>query len=337
MKKIHITILLGCMVFLISSCYTSTTFTVYGEPGTQILNSGYRELATIDNTGKVKIKDSDDGYSAFLISHMPGTDDFVPFALDYKEKIYPGSKIVKCLGYGLSALGCAGLVGGLAVLFSGDEETAIPILEVSGALDLIGIAVGVPGDIRSDQTNHEYCYKYLKTQTTNQDIQLTRPVFESAKVNAPSIQDTPSAKNEPVEIENTISNSSVSNKTLNSSSSTKTLKDYASKIEGTYVGSGTLKQGANLIEDYTGIKVTIKKQTKDIVLVNVVESDGSKFFSSDGEYSIKKNSNGSYSLTLKGIKNATIEIDTKNNLVYLHPRVNIENEIYILNIKAKKQ
>lgn len=333
MKKIYYTIFLGCMMFIISSCSTTTKFTVYGEPGTQILTPNKVTLATIDNSGRAKITNPDDVYYAFLVSHKPGTDEFIPFALDYKKKIYPSNAIASALMFA----GLCGTVGGLAAACAGAKDVGVALLGGGPGCASISLFYYLFGKKRFDQVTHENDFKYLSTQVTNQDIQLTRPVFESAKVNAPSIQDTPSAKDEPVETENSIPNSSVSNKTLNSSSSTKTLKDYASKIEGTYVGSGTLKQGANLIEDYTGIKVTIKKQTKDIVLVNVVESDGSKFFSSDGEYTIKKNSNGSYSLTLKGIKNATIEIDTKNNLVYLHPRVNIENEIYILNIKAKKQ
>lgn len=70
--------------------------------------------------------------------------------------------------------------------------------------------------------------------------------------------------------------------------------------------------------------------------MNVFDSDGSKFFDSDAEYTIKKEKNGKYSLFLNDIKDATIQIDSKDNLVYVHPSVNIEGEIFSLSISAKE-
>lgn len=307
-----------------TSCSTSTKFTVYGEPGTQILTPSRTALATIDNTGKVKIANPDGVYYAFLLSHKPGTEEYIPFALDYKKKSYPGAQLAKGFGMGLAGAGSAILIGGAIAVLAGSEDAATPLLAAGGAMDLLGIGIGMPADFRSQQTNHEYCYKYTSVQKTNQDLQFTKPQFDMYRPETSVKQDV------------NVEASSKTNKTLSSSSSTKTLKDNATKIEGTYIGNGTLKQGNEIIETYNNISVTIKKKSKDVVLVNVVESDGSKFFTTDGEYTIKKQSNGKFVLTLKGINNATIEIDVTNNLVYIHPRVNIDGEIYKLNVNAKK-
>lgn len=313
-----------------TSCSTSTKFTVYGEPGTQILTPSRTALATIDNTGKVKIANPDDVYYAFLLSHKPGTEEYIPFALEYKHKVYSGSRIAKGLGMTLAGVGSIALLFGVtgelvASKHKSGENPMASALYVGLALDAVGLGLGMTGDSRSKQLNHKYNYKYLPVQQTNQDIQLSTPVFEvppKVDTNIPTAM-TPMA-------------SSKSSKTLVSSSSTKTFKDNATKIEGTYIGNGTLKQGNEIIETYNNISVTIKKKSKDVVLVNVVESDGSKFFTTDGEYTIKKQSNGKFVLTLKGINIATIEIDVTNNLVYIHPRVNIDGEIYKLNVNAKK-
>lgn len=331
MKTLHTLFLsafLVCLAFLASSCSTSTVFTVYGEPGTEILTPSKSTIATIDNTGKVSLSNPDDNYYAFLLSHKPGSNDYIPFALDYKHKDYTGTKVARGLGFVLAGMGTFSLtVGTIAGIIGGEEtmqDVGLPMIVLGGVAALLGSGFALSANSRLDQTSHTNSYKYLPTQKTNEDIQFTKPVYESY---------VPEKKRS-VAI---TSESSYSNKSLASSSSTKKLKDNASKVEGTYIGSGTLKQGNEVIENYNDITVTLKRKTKDIVLVNVIESDGSKFFSSDGEYTIKKLSNGKYSLTLKGIKNATIEIDSRNNLIYLHPRVNIEGDVYTLSIRANKE
>lgn len=307
-----------------TSCWTSTKFTVYGEPGTQIMTPSKDTLATISNTGKVKIANDDGVYYAFLLSHKPGTEEYIPFALDYKKKSYPGAAVVEYGGWMVAIVGGSLILDGLIVSKVSDED-ATPFFIGGAAAGIVGSGIGMLGKSRNDQTNHEHRYKYNSVQNTNQDIQFTKPVFELYKPEIPVKQD--------VKVETT----SKANKTLSSSSSTKTLKDNAAKIEGTYIGEGTLKQGNEIIETYNNISISIKKKSKDTVLVNVIESDGSKFFTTDGEYNIKKQSNGKYLLSLKGINNATIEIDTNKKLIYIHPRVNIDGEIYKLNINAKKK
>ena len=323
MKPVY-TIFIICMMLCFASCSTTSKLTIYGQPGTEILTPSKESLATIDNTGKVVIVNPDDDYYAFLLSRKSGTKEFIPFAWDYTKKTYYGAWVAEGVGIALAGAGCIALLSGSIALLSGAQDVGIPMLGVGGALDLAGIGIGMPANFVTDQTTHQYRYEFISKQETNQDIQFTLPKFELDKSELPEKKDVK------------VATASISNKSLSSSSSTKSLKDNATKIEGTYVGKGTLKQGNDIIESYNKISVSIKKKSKDTVLVNVIESDGSKYFTADCEYSIKKQSNGKYILTLDGINNATIEIDNNKNLVYVHPRVNIDGDIYKLSITAKK-
>lgn len=321
-----------------ASCSTSTHLAIYGDPGTQILTPSKTTLATIDNSGKVDIYNPDDDYYAFLISHKPGTDEYIPFALDYNYNYHGGARFLAGIGLGIECVG--------AILFAtaSKEDSSIGSLGAMGVL--AGFGIGTPGYEQSQQTNHDYCYKYTSIQKTNQDIKFTKPISDLAvsefsanidnhepDISTPSVSPAQLLNQKKI---NSISETSLTNKTLSSSTSAKSLKDNATKIEGTYIGDGVLNQGDDIIETYNNISVKIIKKSKDVVLVNVVESDGSQFFTMDGEYNIKKQSDGKFLLSLKDIHSATIEIDEKNNLIYIHPRVNIDGEIYKLNIKAKR-
>lgn len=312
----------GCMMFYLTSCSTSTNFTVYGDPETQILTPSKKKLAVIDNTGKVKISNPDDDYYAFLLSHKPGTDEYIPFALDYHKESYFRAKLAEALTIVPAGAGAVTSLVGAISLIAGIDDGELALASL--AVGTICLVPGFPLSNRCAQTSYLYNYKYDSAQKTNQDIQFTTPKFDSQKSEAPAKQD------------DNVQTSSKTKKALSSSKSAKTLKDNASKIEGTYIGEGTLKQGSVIMESYNNISISIKRKSKDIVLVNVIESDGSKYFTEDGEYDIKKQSNGKYILTLKGINTATIEIDSNNKLIYVHPRVNIDEEIYELTIKAKK-
>lgn len=117
--------------------------------------------------------------------------------------------------------------------------------------------------------------------------------------------------------------------------STKVIKDFGRLIEGTYIGYGSLLQNDNIVEKYEKINISVKRINKNTVSVDVFES-GDAFFSSKTEYSIKKNAD-KYLMSLKGIPSAVISIDAQGNLVYHHPKVNIDGEIYTLEINVKKR
>lgn len=332
MKTIFKIITIGCLIFCFVSCSTSTKITIYGEPGTEIYTPHWNKIGKIDNSGKVSVSLSDDEYYPFLMSYKSGTGGFVPFALDYQYKKYSVRKVVTQSSFGVW-LGAI-IVGVVQLANDGSASDGVGVL--MGVSPLTGLYTWL-----TYKKTDEYCYHYSLGQQTNQDMIMTKPqldTIKSEKVIEEKTTSTPPSNSSTLASSSSSKKmaSSNSTKTLSSSSSTKSFKDNAVKIEGTYVGTGVLKQGNETIESYSGIKVVIKKKTAEVVLVNVIESDGSKFFYSDGEYSIKKQPNGKYVLTLMDISTATIEIDVNNNMVYVHPRVNIDSSIYKLSIKAKK-
>ncbi|MBO7317455.1 MAG: hypothetical protein J6U43_01875, partial [Bacteroidales bacterium] len=64
---------------------------------------------------------------------------------------------------------------------------------------------------------------------------------------------------------------------------------------------------------------------------------GVEFFGEASSYTVKRNSDKTYSLIHEKVSEATIEINAVNNMLYLHPRVNIDGDMYILEIKASKK
>lgn len=338
MKNIIRILVVACTIITFASCTTSTKVTVYTTPGTEILTVNKSRLAVADGTGKAQIKISDDTYHAFLLSHSPSTNDYVPFALDYKYNSYMGTHALKVLGFGISIVGSATTIVGL---LAGNDDSRGTLAGAGLGAGLAGVGLCGFAYSQTTQTAQTNQYKYLSHQTANQDLPITKPVFDeyNAKVvtkgKAPTPTKGSTASKKKLATSST-GGTTTSTKKLGSSASSKTLRDNASKVEGTYVGTGSLTQNGSVIESYNEISITIKKSGKDVVLVNVIE-DGEQFFDSDEEYSVRKLSDGKYELTLKGVKTAKITIDTKNNLVYIHPRVNIEGDIYSLSIKAKKQ
>ena len=112
----------------------------------------------------------------------------------------------------------------------------------------------------------------------------------------------------------------------------RTLSDLAKSVSGTYNGKGTLTLNGEVIESYSSIKVIIKKIDNKTVSVDVIEG-GTSFFAKPGEYSVSQMPKGGYKLTNKAIPSAEITIDTKKNIRYTHPRINIDGTIYQLQIK----
>lgn len=81
MKKIYIIYSLIFVCYFLNSCTTSQKIVVEGTSGTEIYSPAMDRLATIDSNGRTGVKLSKDGYYAYLMSHQPNTNQFVPFAL----------------------------------------------------------------------------------------------------------------------------------------------------------------------------------------------------------------------------------------------------------------
>lgn len=319
MKHIKLTILLLLCVTLFS-CSTKQTITIKGEPQSVIYAPNMEKLAVIDNSGTAEVTISSDDYYAYLLSKKPNTNNYIPFALDYKTKSYNGTYFLKYTGITVSCIGL--LMDIVGLIMSVREAESGPAIMLSG-LGLVGLGtgVGVPADFRSQQTQYKHHYKYLSAQKTNDDINFL-PITDNGERKELSTQKGDSTPQE----KSTISKSSVSNRKI---------KKKAATLQGTYSGTGKLYAGKVLVEEYTNIKVEVNRMGKNSAEIEVLENNSS-YFGYKSQYKITNENNG-YDLTLKEIPEATIKIDKKGNMNYNHPRVNIEGEIYTLKITAKKQ
>lgn len=323
MKYIYITLLMP-VILALSSCSTSSKFTVETLPGAEILTPEHERLAVANNDGKAKIKISDDDFYSFLLSHQPNTQEYVPFALDYKYKSYIGTRLQYWGGVFLTILGVGPLIAGTVAAINGDDDLMGPFWVSGIALETLGFGMGLPANLRSDQMNQDNQYKYLSQQRTNHDIPISKPVLaaqQETKKNA-----IPQKNVQSSEEKSTISTKRVSQQ------STKTLKDYGAQIEGIYIGNGKLTNNNQTIETFKDMRVILSRKSKEKVIVNVVESNDEPFFQSESIYSIIKNNDSSFELTLDGISSAKIRISKDKTITYTHPRVNIDGDIYTLSI-----
>ena len=310
------------VVVLFASCSTTEKFYVSGTPNTKIYTPAHKHVGTIGSNGTAKIELSSDHYYAFLLSKDAESDTYIPFALDYINKDREGEETLYA-----SLIGVSAIAAGSAIAATTDNLGTI-LGAALGPGILGGGALGI-ASARSAQTSYVYRFKYLNNQTTNSDLNFTKAVFTEPYKNV-----------EQVNLQNEISTSaavaetSISRKQL-SEKSAKTLKNYGKDVAKVYVGTGKLTQGKTTIESYSGIKVRIEYVNRNEVRVNVTESNGSDFFTNYSLYKVEKKNNGSYLLTHSKIASATITIDSRGNLKYSHPKVDIDGDVYELNITTK--
>lgn len=316
---------------IITSCSTSQTISVFGNPGTEIYSPDMDRVGVVDNKGIAKIKIASDDYYAYLMSFNKSTGDFVPFALDYKECNYLDEQVLRGVGYTVMFAGAfAGFVGAIAAI-DGSDDVARDFFVPGSAGMLLGAAISMPSYCRLNQIQQTWKYKYLPTHQSNESFTFTYP--ENSGVNKLSISqiETPAKT---LSVEKPSSIEGVSEVRSKTSKSTRNIRNYGKILMGTYIGSGELLQGEAVIESYNNMLVRLKRVDNKTVTVEVIDHEGAPFFSSVSNYSIRKNNNGTYELTLKGIPSAKIKIDKNKKLTYVHPKVSIDDEIYTLKISA---
>ena len=322
MKRLHVIFSLIFFCYFLSSCSTFTKVVINGTPGTEIYSPTMERIATVQSDGTTTIKMDGNQYYAYLMSHVPNSQLFVPFALDYKRKSYTGTKISLGLGYTLAFCGLdIGLTGMLV------SETAIA---VSGLATLgVGFAFGFPAEQKKGLLQFKHRYEYLPYQTTNEDFTFV-PIIDNGIKKADHINGNGGYALDAKAIDN--SGTTVVKR--NSSAARRKSVDFAQAVSGTYIGSGSLLLKGNTVESYSSIKVVIDRKAEHKVNVRVIES-GESFFGSDLEYSVKRTDNG-YELVLTGISNAVILIGHDGKLSFNHPKVNIDGGLYTLSISAGK-
>ena len=326
MKLLYrITVIIVVVLFV--SCSTTEKFYVSGTPNTQIYTPAHKHVGTIGPNGTAKIELTSNHYYAFLLSKDADSDAYIPFALDYKYKSRAGAQFLKWTGLPIFFYGGIAMITG-AVLSAADSDTGLSVVAGGGAAMLGGGLLGISAAQRLDQTSYEYQFQYLNNQNTNSDLHFTKATFTEPHKNAGQV-------NHDISTPTIVEETSVSKKQLTEKSA-KTLKNYGKQVANTYVGTGKLTQNKTTIESYSNIKVKVEYVNKDEVRVNVTESNGSDFFADYSLYKVEKRTNGSYLLTHSKIASATITIDTNGNLKYNHPKVNIDGEVYNLQITTTK-
>ncbi len=335
MKKTIIFLLVAFCMILLHSCSTSQKVTVQGVPGTEIYSPTMNKLGVIGSNAQVSFKISSDDYFSYLMSKNAGSNELVPFALDYKNHSYVGTEVLKWFGYGIGAAGAMSCLIGASTCINGDfDEVGAPFAAAGGGAVLLGAAIGMPAEARSNQTQYEHQYKYLSAQSTNQDFRFAKIVDMGYKKTLQNDDVNEAVATTTINSTNGETSSTVARK--KSSVSKRTLIDNAKLVSGTYSGTGYLSQKGKIIEEYANTKVVVLRIDNNTVNVDVIES-GESYFSTKNKYQVTKKGKNTYVLSLKGIPDAFITIDKAGHLTYIHPKVNIDGEIYTLNITATKK
>ena len=321
------------MSLLMVSCKSLTTVTITGKPGTEIYDMSFQKLGTLDTNGQLNytFDKSNFSYDNCFFSVERGSGYMVPFGIDYDKVKHSGTNFGKGMFWTLFGGGAYVELMGVIAYAAGAGDVGLGM--ALGGVGAMLCSLPFMGSMLKENADiYKHNFELTKTQQTNQDIPFVKPEFQSTDR---SIKATPAA----IATEDAAPASTASSKSLKkttSKSSKKLKSDSGAALEGTYVGKGTLKLGYATIEKYTDIQVVVKRLSDAQVAVNVVEKSGDKYFDDDSTYNIVKESDGSYTLELEDIPDATIIIDAKGNLKYNHPRVNIEDSIYQLAIDAAK-
>ena len=165
-------------------------------------------------------------------------------------------------------------------------------------------------------------YEYLDVQSIN----INRP-------NAPYAN---TGERRKVKGSKKASSSLLSKSSSSSSHSSKLLRtNYGKQLQGEYTGNGKLLQGNSTIERYSNMTINITPVDKNSVSVKVL-MDGSEEVLAPCNYKIGNQGDNYFVLTSEDDESAIIEIKN-SKAVYNNPNVNIDGEIYNLQITAEKE
>ena len=172
MKKTVQFLLVFVVALNLSSCQTTEKFVVRGTPGTEIYAPTQERLGVIDYDGIAHIKISSDVCYTYLLSKDNSSPFYVPFALDYKNKSYIGSRallVAEGAVFLTSLTTCL-----VAALTSGDDDAplaSVGFLAIPAAFGIMATSSQLT------QTTRLWQFTYCETQHTNSDLNFTQPVF----------------------------------------------------------------------------------------------------------------------------------------------------------------
>lgn len=334
---------------LLYSCSTTEKLTIKGNPGTTVYTPTKKSLGVIGGDGRLQLEIPSDDYYCYLLTYDKTAGLYVPFGLDIRRNTHQMTKIAVGTGYTLTSIGLAtgmtSLLGAALASKDEDDNTSSTLGTIAGiglAVGGIGAAIGAPADSRLHQTMYKYNISYLDNQRTNEDISFVKPFrqiqadIESQRTQAKPEKPKASSIVRPAATE-TVDDEAANTprKALAADKAKVRIGDHASKLEGRYAGSGAFLLKGVEEESYPEIEVELVRVDNNTVEVNVIQN-GEPFFAEAALYTIKKGSNGSYTLTNKKVSSATITISSKGALSYNHPRVDIDGTKYTLKIKASR-
>lgn len=162
-------------------------------------------------------------------------------------------------------------------------------------------------------------YSYLKTQNTNEDITF-RPIVDNGFRREVLREGKPAAAG-----------------SEESAGIGTSLRNLAGNIAGEYKGNGRLlTDTGKSAERYTGMTLRIVRLDNRTVSVSVLDENGESYFDEAQTYSVGKDTEGNYTLTLSGDEAAVINIAPDGTLDYLHPHIAVDGKNYSLMISANR-
>ena len=321
------------LICCMTSCATKEKFAVYGPQATKIYTPAnlYAPVTITAPSDKVDVSISSDMYCGYILAQAPGSDLKIPIGLNYKIKRHNGTKTMYLASLIVTSIGMGGALGGGAMLIADSESPGGAVLGISAGVGAVGAFGGMVSQARMNQTAYDYNFGYEKKQkiempplsTTLLNPNLPKGYVEEIKEKKDSTRKKASSGKDIVP------------DTQRSSKVNKSRSDIAKNVEGSYSGTGLLLYGKKVEEQYSDITIILERLDKSHVSVRIIESD-EEYFDMPLEYVVSKGKNGSYLLSIEKLPEASIKIASNGTLTFMHKKVNIDNEIYTLEISGKK-
>lgn len=114
--------------------------------------------------------------------------------------------------------------------------------------------------------------------------------------------------------------------------------DYASKVKGTYVGSGKCMYLDLLEEDsWPGMKVVVTRSSDNYVILGLMEANNTPILENSRAYEVLQSGSG-WLLRDPQATNVSVTIDKDGNMVYYNPNITVGGEEgYSISFTGKKE
>lgn len=322
---------------ILSSCSTTEKFYINSSVPANVTYTSVknaREIKSINVQPGIptEIEIPSNMYLGYVVAKDPATGLEMPVGLNLHENIHKKNKTLGWLGFSAYPIG-AGLMGAGIALADANPGIGMS-LSILGPSYMLGMGLyGILAwQFRAGQISYIYKFGYDKEQVVD---------FSglSAKILYPDppkdFEDSTGSA-----LANDVSSGNHFRKETGTNTPVKTTKikakDAASLAAGTYAGSGQLILDDETTDTYPNMEIEIVKVGKNLVSVTV-KTDGEEFFESPLTCQVKKNKDGSLNLQLQDTPTVYIRISKNGNLSFSHRSIQVDNDIYTLNIQGEKR